>query len=230
LCALALVLAHSTLLPSAFMQAMSPKTNGIPLSRASTPRMCVAPQARLCRCMTCTSSFSSTLSTISEVSTTCLPPEVDDLESAQHTETRNRPRGQPLRAFPTRATILELDDDYQDNEDSASELIDVEKHHTISQIPSRTQSLARTDSVSSVASDRTVRAPQVNALRRNESVVSNATVDDYQYEEPAEFLPPFEVRGPSTRAQCLGPTRSNYNLTPTPAIPLGRPKNRRRLL
>ncbi|KAG8684637.1 hypothetical protein FRC11_011812, partial [Ceratobasidium sp. 423] len=215
----------------------SNRTKPSPLRRADTA-VCVARQGKLCRCSTCTSSFVSTVSTattVSDVSTTCPPSDIGD--SSQDFESPGRARCQPLQAFPTNTTLVESVYDYQDNEASAGEFVGPDgRYMSFSQNPlnfplSRTQtlqSLGRTDSMSSVASDRTVCPQKGNALQRNESVVSSVTVDDYEYEEPATFLPPLPTSVRSVRAQPLGPTRSDYNLTPTPAIPLGRPADRRR--
>ncbi|KDN47236.1 hypothetical protein RSAG8_03715, partial [Rhizoctonia solani AG-8 WAC10335] len=201
-----------------------------------TTTICVARKGKLCRCSTCTSSFAPTATTVSDVSTTCPPSEIDDREISEGLEIPSLARCQPLQAFPTATTIIESVYDYQDNEPSAGEFVGPNggyrppSQNSLNSSFSRVQSFPHTDSLSSVASGRAVRTPKVNAPQRNEGIVWIANVNNYEYEEPATLLPPLQAPIRSIRAQRLGTTRSDYNLTPTPAIPLGRPKERRRFL
>lgn len=201
---------------------VTPRSN----RRIDKATVCVASQGKLCRCLVCTSSFVSNHSTVSDVSTTCPPSEIDDLQAVPDFVTpRTRVRCAALQAFPTATTIAELDYHDQDNqaEDSVGSNGSPSK---LNSSLSPAQPLARTDSVSSVASDRTVCSPKVNALRRNESAVSTAaTADDYEYEDA--HLAPLPSIQP-IRAPRLSPTHSDYNITPTPIILLGRPRDRRR--
>ncbi|KAL5633101.1 hypothetical protein ACGC1H_003555 [Rhizoctonia solani] len=199
----------------------------------TTTTICLAPQGKLCRCGNCNLSFVSTTSIVSDVSTTCPPSDIDDTENYQDLETPRRARCQPLQAFPSNTTIVEPAYVFQDNEASVGEFAGPNGPYrsptqNLFNLPrSRPQSFTRIDSMSSVASDRTVFPPKVNSLKRKE-IISNAATDSNEDEEPATPLPPLPTPVRSLRAQRLGPTRSNYNLTPTPAFPLGRPKNRRR--
>ncbi|EUC55668.1 hypothetical protein RSOL_126020 [Rhizoctonia solani AG-3 Rhs1AP] len=194
-----------------------------------TTTICVARQGKLCRCGTCNLSFVSTTSIVSDVSTTCPPLQIYERENCQDTESPWRARCQPLQAFPSNSTIV----DFQETGALAGGVSGPSKSYrspnqNLFNLPrSRAQSLASTDSVSSVASDRTVCPPKINALKRKE-IVSNAATNNNEDDEPSTPLPPLPAPFRSLRTQRLGPTRSNYNLTPTPAIPLGRPKNRRR--
>ncbi|KAH7326811.1 hypothetical protein B0J17DRAFT_632769 [Rhizoctonia solani] len=226
-----------------------------PLRRTNiTTTFCIARQGRLCRCSTCSSSFVS-VTTISEVSTTSPPSEPN--QSPQDLRTPSRARCAPLRVFANGSTNIESVYNYQDNSASAEESLGpngcyaAPSQNPLNFPPARAPSLARSESTSSTASDQTTYTQSVKALRfnnnvssnasvakwaqkvnnapkSNESAASSATVDKYEYEEAADFLPPLQAPGPSVRAQCLAPTRSNYNLTPTPAIPLGRHMNRKR--
>ncbi|EUC54795.1 hypothetical protein RSOL_073870, partial [Rhizoctonia solani AG-3 Rhs1AP] len=214
---------------------MSPNTNMNSSFRGTDlmATICLARQGKLCRCGTCTSSFISTATTVSDVSTTCPPSEISDCENSQDFENPSRVRCQPLQAFPTTTTIVEPVYDNQDDEASTGEFAGPDGRHrspspNLFNLPlSRSQSLARTDSVSSAVSNRTVCSPRINSLKRKEIVVSNAIANRYD-EKPVTLLPPLPASVRSIRARRLGPARSDYNITPTPAIPLGRPKNRRR--
>ncbi|CAE6485735.1 unnamed protein product, partial [Rhizoctonia solani] len=66
-------------------QAMS-NNNMRSLRRGGTTSICLARQGKPCRCTTCSSSFASTATTVSDVSTTCPPSEIDDRESVQDFE------------------------------------------------------------------------------------------------------------------------------------------------
>ncbi|EUC56022.1 hypothetical protein RSOL_155880, partial [Rhizoctonia solani AG-3 Rhs1AP] len=220
--------------------------HAFPSSRRHHPNLPRASR-KACRCTTCTSSFASTATTVSDVSTTCPPSEIDDRESVQDFEIPTGARCPPLQAFPTASTIIESVYDYQDNEASAGEFVGPDgRYMSPSQNPinysfSRGQSRARTDSVSTVASDRTVVCPGANALQRNESVVSNATVDDDdddnedddddddEDEEPATYTPPLSTTMVGlVPVQRIGPVRPNYNRNPAPEFPIVSLRDRRR--
>ncbi|CAE6370867.1 unnamed protein product [Rhizoctonia solani] len=212
------------------VQAMIYRVNQSSPLRRTRAIVCVAREGKLCGCLTCTSSFVSIISTVSDISTTYLPSEIDEREISEELKITapSRSKYQPLRAFPTDTTVVESVCGNRDNEASTGVSIGPDKRYmSFSRSPRKSLSRARTSrslacigSVSSIASDWALCSPK--ALQRTENVVTDTIGNEY--EEPTRSLSAVKPRGPlvSAQLQRLGPTYSDCNLTPTPAMPLGR--------